>query len=291
MKSPHKTLATILLLILIIAPFAGNAIHRNCIAKIKSVSFSIAAFHDTIPPASPNRLIKVLELRNYVIKPGQRENFTQLFESHFIQSQHDAGSYVLGQYRIKDDDNHFFWIRGFTDMPSRKKALNDFYYGPVWKQYRTAANPMLVNNDNVNLLKPLNIANPANDQSFAFNTEWFENQQGIAVVDYYISNTKLAQLIEFVRKTYAPALDKAGIKKASFWVSELAENDFPQLPVFQDKDLLVQITFYKSESDYQAKINAVTASLSDEQKATLADLVTLTHSMVVYPTENTKHGK
>jgi len=40
---------------------------------------------------SANQNIKVIELRNYTLKPGQRENFIDLFENNFIQSQQVVG--------------------------------------------------------------------------------------------------------------------------------------------------------------------------------------------------------
>ena len=35
-----------------------------------------------------------------------------------------------------------------------------FYYGPVWKEHRTAANGMMVDSDNVLLLRPVSDKHP-----------------------------------------------------------------------------------------------------------------------------------
>jgi len=192
----------------------------------------------------------------------------------------------LGQYKIKGAEDNFFWIRGFRDMGLRKKALNEFYHGIVWKQNRTAANSMIVNNDNVNLLKPLNVKDNSNETEFSFNTNWFLKEKGIAVVDFYTSNTKLDKLIEFVKKRYFPILVSVGVDNTSFWVSETSLNDFAVLPVFQDKNLLVQITFYKDELEYQTKMKFVDSKMSEEQKIDMGDLVTLKKTLIVYPTKN-----
>ncbi len=45
-------------------------------------------------------------------------------------------------------------------------------------------------------------------------------------------------------------------------------------PVFQDKNLLVQISFYKDESEYQAKLKAIDSKMNDELKTEMADRVT-----------------
>ncbi len=232
-----------------------------------------------------NQSIKVIELRNYVIKPGRRDEFIALFEENFIQSQNILGGYTLGQYRIKGADDHFFWIRGFKDMSIRNKFLNDFYRGsPAWKQNKALANSMLVNNDNVYLLKPLHLKNSAGDAEDSFNSSWFGQEKGIAVVDFYTSNTKLEKLIEFVRTKYVSLLSAAKIEATSFWTSEMTPNEFTALPVFQDKNLLVQITFYKNESDYQGKMKEVDSKMDDELKSEMADLVTIKNSLIIYPT-------
>jgi hypothetical protein len=230
--------------------------------------------------------IQVIELRNYVIRPGRRDAFIELFEETFTQSQNILGGYTLGQYTVKGADDHFFWIRGFKDMTARVKFLNDFYRGsPAWKENKSAANSMLVNNDNVYLLKPLNLKDSANDSEYSFNSNWFGQAKGIAVVDFYVSNTKLAKLVEFVKQKYVAILNSAKVAATSFWTSEITPNDFPALPVFQDKNLLVQITFYKDESEYQTRMKSVAAKMNDEMKDEMADLVTIKNTLIIYPTK------
>jgi hypothetical protein len=240
----------------------------------------------TVQNLNANQNIKVLELRNYLVRQGQRDEFINLFEENFVQSQNTLGGYILGQYRIKGADDNFFWIRGFKDMPTRYKFLNDFYSGsPSWKQHKSAANSMLLNNDNVYLLKSLNLKENANDVDFNFNTNWFGQEKGVAVLDFYTSNTKRDKLIEFVKKKYAAILNASKIENASFWISETTPNDFTGLPVFQDKNLLVQITFYKNELEYQNQLKEADSKMNDELKSEWADLVTIKNTLVIFPTE------
>jgi hypothetical protein len=229
-----------------------------------------------------NQIIKVIELRNYLIKPGKRDDFINYFETNFIQSQNQLGGHILGQYRIKNADDNFFWIRGFHDMPSRNKFLNDFYYSSFWIERRNIPNSMLLNNDNVYLLKPLNIIHSSDT---SINSNWFGIDKGIAVVDFYASNTKLDKFIEFVQKKYSIVLKKTGIQNTSFWTSELSPNEFTVLPVFQNKDLMVQITFYKNELEYENKMKGVEAAMNDDLKLEMTDLITIKSKMIVYPTE------
>ncbi|HUR97362.1 MAG TPA: hypothetical protein VMZ26_04760, partial [Pyrinomonadaceae bacterium] len=226
--------------------------------------------------------IRVLELRNYLIKPGRRDEFINLFEENFTRSQNILGGYTLGQYRVKGADDNFFWIRGFKDMSTRIKFLNDFYYNsPDWKRNKSVANSMLLNNDNVHLLKPLN----EGASNSGFSTNWFGRTKGIAVVDQYTSNTKLEKLIEFMKTKYSPMLDKEFSENTSLWISEPTPNDFTALPVFQDRNLLVRITFYKSELEYQEKMKGIDSKMDEALRAEMADLVTIKNTLIIYPTE------
>jgi hypothetical protein len=254
------------------------------VAVIPITSFSQPK--NTVPNLNANQNIKVLELRNYFVRHGRRDEFINLFEENFVQSQNILGGYILGQYRIKGADDNFFWIRGFRDMPARYKFLNDFYFGsPAWKQHKSEANSMLLNNDNVYLLKPLNLKDSSTEAESSFNTNWFGQEKGIAVVDFYTSNTKRDKLIDFFKKKYTAILNASKIENASFWTSETTQNDFTGLPVFQDKNLLVQITFYKNELEYQNKLKEVDSKMNDEIKSEWADLVTIKNTLVIYPTE------
>ncbi|HEX8634280.1 MAG TPA: hypothetical protein VF703_09040 [Pyrinomonadaceae bacterium] len=241
--------------------------------------------NDAAQNLNVNQNIKVIELRNYLVRQGRRDEFIKLFEDNFVQSQNILGGYILGQYRVKGADDNFFWVRGFRDMPARYKFLNDFYSGsPDWKQHKSEANSMLLNNDNVYLLKPLNLKDGSNDAEPSFNTNWFGQEKGIAVVDFYTSNTKRDKLIDFVKKKYAAILNASKIENASFWTSETTPNDFTGLPVFQDKNLLVQITFYRNELEYQNKMKDVVSNMNDELKSEWADLVTIKNTLIIHPT-------
>lgn len=257
---------------------------KNMHEKVSSKKGNLT--NDDAPNAAANQNIKVLELRNYLVRQGRRDEFINLFEENFVGSQNILGGYILGQYRVKSADDNFLWMRGFKDMPARYKFLNDFYFGaPAWKQHKSEANTMLLNNDNVHLLQPLNLKDNSNDTETSFNTDWFGQEKGIAVIDFYTSNTKLPKLIEFIKKKYAAILSSSKIENTSFWTSETTPNDFTGLPVFQDKNLLLQITFYKNEFEYQTKMKDVDSKMNDDLKSEMADLVTIKNTLIVYPTK------
>lgn len=97
----------------------------------------------------------VLELRRYTLHPGRRDELIELFEREFVEPQEAAGAHLFGLFRSRASPDEFVWLRGFRSMEARKAALEEFYFGPVWKEHREAANATMVDSDNVLLLRPV----------------------------------------------------------------------------------------------------------------------------------------
>src|SRR5262245_13320638 len=95
------------------------------------------------------------ELRQYTLRPGQRDVLIDLFDREFVETQETAGMAIVGQFRDLDKPDRFVWIRGFASMPSRAQALASFYGGPVWKAHRAQANATMIDTGNVLLLRPV----------------------------------------------------------------------------------------------------------------------------------------
>ena len=229
--------------------------------------------------------VKVIEIRNYLLKDGQREAYIEGFENYFVDTLNAEGNYVLGQFRIKGEDNRFVWIRGFDDMATRKEALQNFFGTKHWEKYKHIPGNLLVGYTNVHLLKPLHLADETGDSESGFPIAWFGRPKGVAVVDFYIANEMRDQLIGFVNTTYDSLMHAAGVKDISYWVSETSPNNYPSLPVFQDKNLLVSITFYKDEQEYEETRKRVEASMNEETKFIFGRIVTTRTTWVLYPTE------
>ncbi|MEO6405496.1 MAG: hypothetical protein ABIY51_13585 [Ferruginibacter sp.] len=229
----------------------------------------------------------IIELRNYIIKPGQRDSFISYFENNLVHSQELIHGYPFARYTVKDYDDNFFWIRGFKDMATRSAFLPAFYFGDEWKKHRSVANNLLVNNDNVYLLKPIVLHKDSLVASSSLQRSSMIPKEGIAVIDFYISNTKLPQLLKLFAESYLPLLKENKITNYTLWTSVLEPNDFPRLPVFQDKDLLVKLAFYKDEADYVVSMKRVNLKMSPALKADLQDAITIQHTLILYPTKKT----
>lgn len=58
--------------------------------------------------------LKVIELRNYLLKPDTRDRFIDYFKNHFVDSQNELGGHVLGEFTVKD--NGTIGFSGFADL-------------------------------------------------------------------------------------------------------------------------------------------------------------------------------
>src|SRR5690348_12303340 len=82
----------------------------------------------------------VVELRHYTLHPGQRDVLMDMFETKFVKGLQEAGMRLNGEFRVEGRPDEFVWLRGFRDLDDRPRALEAFYYGPLWKANRDAAN-------------------------------------------------------------------------------------------------------------------------------------------------------
>lgn len=213
--------------------------------------------------------IKVLELRNYLLQPNVFDKFSNYFHSKFFEPMNKLGGYTLGEFKINEVNDRFVWFRGFENMKTRVKFLNDFYINsPTWKEYGKGANEMMLNSDNVYLLKPLH------------KNSKLKSDKAFTVIDFYGCNSTIEKVIALFDTTYIPFLKKINVEDITFWVSEMSENDFPKLPVFQDKNLLVSITHFKDENEYKARQKEIDNMPADLKKS-IRELVTTQNKWIL----------
>ncbi|HZH96587.1 MAG TPA: hypothetical protein VEY06_11910 [Flavisolibacter sp.] len=222
--------------------------------------------------------INVLELRNYLLKPNSADRFSQYFHSRFVSTMSELGGHTLGEFKINGVNDRFVWLRGFTNMNARLKFLNDFYIrSPAWKEHGKGANEMMINSDNVYLLKPL------------YKNAFLKSDKAFTVIDFYVCNGTLDKVIKLFDAQYIPFLKTINVHDISFWISEMTENDFPALPVFQEKNLLVTITHFRDKDEYKAKQKAI-VEMPAALKISMQELIT-THTNFLLLNQNAKHWK
>ena len=171
----------------------------------------------------------IVELRQYTLRPGQREMLIELFDSTLIEPQEADGMSVLGQFRDLDRPDRFVWLRGFPSMEARATSLARFYDGPVWRANRDAANATMIDSEDVLLLRPAR-----EGSGFALNGASRASADG--VVEATIAYLDGADALPAFEREIAPALGDALL---GYFVTERSENTFPRLPVREGEDVLV----------------------------------------------------
>ena len=206
----------------------------------------------------------VVELRQYRMRPGRRDELIDLFEREFVESQEARGMSLLGQFRDLDAPGHFVWMRGFEDMAARKAALESFYGGPVWQANREAANATLADNDDVLLLTPpVAAARLDLPPRRPVGTD-LGPASLVAVTVQALDGPLEPGFAERFEAKVRPALEAAGASVAGWMVTEAAENSFPRLPVREGETVLVWIgRFTDAESYADHLVRAERAGLGD----------------------------
>jgi hypothetical protein len=192
----------------------------------------------------------VVDLRQYTLLPGQRDALIDVFDEAFVEGQEAEGMHICGQFRDLDDPDRFVWLRGFTDLETRAKALNDFYYGPVWKARGSEANATMVDSDNALLLKPIELGPgfPALDAPRP-PVGATEIPSSVVAGAVYHRRTVDDGFVEFFTDQLAPALTGTGAVLTATFETLVAENNFPALPL-RDDTVFVWLATFPSDAAY-----------------------------------------
>jgi NIPSNAP len=187
----------------------------------------------------------VVELRQYTLRPGQRDVLVELFDRALADPQEAVGMEIIGQFRDVDRDDRFVWLRGFPDMERRRQALEAFYGGPVWKAHREAANATMLDVDDVLLLRPV-----VPSSGFAAlpprprPAEAAPAEMLVATVCSLGAPADVAEL----ERVLLPRLAAATPPALATFVEEPSENTFPALPVRTGEHVVVWIQRSDRES-------------------------------------------
>ncbi|MEU7579901.1 NIPSNAP family protein [Streptomyces sp. NPDC041068] len=200
----------------------------------------------------------VIELRQYTLRPGRRDDLIDLFDREFVETQEATGMVVLGQFRDLDDPDRFVWLRGFHDMGARHSALTAFYGGPVWAEHGPEANASMLDSDDVLLLRPL-----VPDES-GFTVDPSERPPvGSLAPERFVSAWVWSfppgrpEGIELIRDRLLPVLHETGPAPLAALATENAHNTFPRLPVRTGENVAVVFTSYADEDTYRKHLTAI----------------------------------
>jgi len=189
----------------------------------------------------------VIELRQYTLKLGRRDELIELFERELIEGQQAAGMRILGQFHDADDADRFVWLRGFAGMAARKRALGEFYGGPTWRAHRSAANDTMLDSDDVLLLRaayPGSNFNPSSTPEEGVGGSLFATLQPF---DAPLSDEALS----FFAQVLVAAWARIGAPVLASFSTEYSANDFPALPVREGEHVLLWFSRHADAAAYQ----------------------------------------
>jgi hypothetical protein len=199
---------------------------------------------------------QVVELRQYTLHPGRRDELITLFEREFIEPQEALGLRVIGQFRDLDKPDRFVWLRGFSDMASRAASLAAFYGGPVWQAHRDAANATMIDSDNVLLLRP---AWPGAGLATGERQRVGLDSSPAGFIDttvFHLHEPASPALLSVCRDVMSPTLRRGGAQALGWYVSESAPNNFPRLPVREGECVLVGFAVFADSATREAFVSS-----------------------------------
>jgi hypothetical protein len=73
------------------------------------------------------------ELRQYRIKPGQRDRWVRLMEEQIIPFQISKGMVVMGSFVGEEETDLYVWIRRFESEEEREVLYREVYESDFWQ--------------------------------------------------------------------------------------------------------------------------------------------------------------
>ncbi|WP_329124547.1 NIPSNAP family protein [Streptomyces sp. NBC_01353] len=197
-----------------------------------------------MPSTDPAGQPAVIELRQYTLRPGRRDELMELFDREFVETQEDTGMIVLGQFRDLDDPDRFVWLRGFQDMTARHHALTAFYGGPVWAEHGPQANATMISSDDVLLLRPLSTETGLTVSPTQRPRESASAPDRFVAATVWSFPPGRSDGTALIRDGLLPVLRTTGPAPLAVLTTETAPNTFTRLPVRTGENVTAVFTSY-----------------------------------------------
>src|SRR5262245_56173100 len=201
----------------------------------------------------------IVELRQYTLRPGRRDDLIGLFERELIEPQEAAGMTLVGQFRDLADADRFVWLREFPDMETRAKALGRFYSGPIWKKYSAQANATMIDSDDVLLLRPVNtrFGFPAPAAARPPAGHSVPPPSLVTATLCYCDRPFDQAFTAFFSSRVAPVMSQTGAAPLACLQTEPAENTFPALPVRTGENVFAWFSRFADQAGLSAHRDAL----------------------------------
>jgi hypothetical protein len=200
---------------------------------------------------------QVIEFRRYTVKEGEREHFAEYFESYFPEAFQQMGAIAFGQFFERKNPVGFTWMRGFKNTDARAVINAGFYYGPLWREHAFTMNSLMVDSDNVLLLRPLNPERGVTVLPSVDTVAERKGAQGVVVAQIFaVKANSIDAFAQQAEATFA-AYRAAGAREAGVLVTLDAPNNFPQLPVRTDGPYLVWLGVVKDNQTLETQFTSL----------------------------------
>ena len=232
----------------------------------------------------------VIELRQYTLRPGTFDRLLDLFQTSLIAGLEESGMRLGGLFQDCADPDRFVWFRAFASMDQRRQALEDFYYGPVWRAHREIANATMIDSDDVLLLRP---TEPEHRPAPSTSVRPVQARPTVSPV------RAIAEVVCYPAESYTEAWLSAvvhtrlervlGVPVAA-WRTEPAANTFPGLPVREDH-AFVWLAMFEDDVACQAAFRrlAMDRTWSTDIRPRIEQLAGSLQRLTLQPTTHSQH--
>src|SRR6266487_1330949 len=211
---------------------------------------------------------QVIEFRRYIVKEGEREHFAEYFESYFPEAFQQMGAIAFGQFFERKNPVGFTWIRGFKNTDARAIINAGFYYGPLWREHASTMNSLMLDSDNVLLLRPLSAERRIPVLPSVDPVKERKGAQGVVVAQIFaVKPNSIDAFAKQAEATFA-SYRAAGAREAGVLVTLDVPNNFPQLPVRTDGPYLVWLGIVKDNQTLDAQLTPLVERSTQPLSAT-----------------------
>jgi hypothetical protein len=211
---------------------------------------------------------QVIEFRRYTVKDGERERFAEYFESYFPEAFQQMGAMAFGQFFERKNPVGFTWMRGFKNTDARAVINAGFYYGPLWREHAFTMNSLMVDSDNVLLLRPLNPERGVTVLPSVDPVTERKGAQGVVVAQIFAVKANSVDAFAQEAEAAFAGYRAAGAREAGVLVTLDAPNNFPQLPVRTDGPYLVWLGIVKDNQALETQFTPLAERSSKSLSAT-----------------------
>jgi len=211
---------------------------------------------------------QVIEFRRYTVKEGEREHFAEYFESYIPEAFQQMGAIAFGQFFERKNPVGFTWMRGFKNTDARAVINAGFYYGPLWREHAFTMNSLMVDSDNVLLLRPLNPERGVTVLPSVDPVTERKGAQGVVVAQIFAVKANSVDAFAQEAEAAFAGYRAAGAREAGVLVTLDAPNNFPQLPVRTDGPYLVWLGIVKDNQALETQFTPLAERSSKSLSAT-----------------------